>query len=221
MCVMAGIGLNNGMAQKAMDATEKYLLFKYGVVILWPAYSKYHLELGEVSSYPQGFKENGSVFCHNNPWIMIAQTKLGHGDKAFDLYTRIAPAWVEDQKLHRTEPYVYAQTVNGKEAPLPGEARNSWLTGTAAWNFVAASQDILGVKPDFDGLKIDPCLPACLPEVKVHRSFRGRDFDIVIHNAAGGEKGKVRVSVNGQPIAGQTVSVPKTEETTQVEVWVE
>ncbi|MBQ6255601.1 MAG: glycosyl transferase, partial [Clostridia bacterium] len=221
MCVMAGIGLDNGMAQKAMDATEKYLLFKYGVVILWPAYSKYHLELGEVSSYPQGFKENGSVFCHNNPWIMIAQTKLGHGDKAFDLYTRIAPAWVEDQKLHRTEPYVYAQTVNGKEAPLPGEARNSWLTGTAAWNFVAASQDILGVKPDFDGLKIDPCLPACLPEVKVHRSFRGRDFDIVIHNAAGGEKGKVRVSVNGQPIAGQTVSVPKTEETTQVEVWVE
>ncbi len=221
MCVMAGIGLNNGMAQKAMDATEKYLLFKYGVVILWPAYSKYHLELGEVSSYPQGFKENGSVFCHNNPWIMIAQTKLGHGDKAFDLYTRIAPAWVEDQKLHRTEPYVYAQTVNGKEAPLPGEARNSWLTGTAAWNFVAASQDILGVKPDFDGLKIDPCLPACLPEVKVHRSFRGRDFDIVIHNIAGGEKGKVRVSVNGKPIQGQTVAVPKTDEATQVEVWVE
>ena len=221
MCVMAGIGLNNGMAQKAMDATEKYLLFKYGVVILWPAYSKYHLELGEVSSYPQGFKENGSVFCHNNPWIMIAQTKLGHGDKAFDLYTRIAPAWVEDQKLHRTEPYVYAQTVNGKEAPLPGEARNSWLTGTAAWNFVAASQDILGVKPDFDGLKIDPCLPACLPEVKVHRSFRGRDFDIVIHNIAGGEKGKVRVNVNGKPIQGQTVAVPKTDEATQVEVWVE
>ena len=221
MCVMAGIGLNNAMAQKAMDATEKYLLFKYGVVILWPAYSKYHLELGEVSSYPQGFKENGSVFCHNNPWIMIAQTKLGHGDKAFDLYTRIAPAWVEDQKLHRTEPYVYAQTVNGKEAPLPGEARNSWLTGTAAWNFVAASQDILGVKPDFDGLKIDPCLPACLPEVKVHRSFRGRDFDIVIHNIAGGEKGKVRVNVNGKPIQGQTVAVPKTDEATQVEVWVE
>ena len=221
MCVMAGIGLNNGMAQKAMDATEKYLLFKYGVVILWPAYSKYHLELGEVSSYPQGFKENGSVFCHNIPWIMIAQTKLGHGDKAFDLYTRIAPAWVEDQKLHRTEPYVYAQTVNGKEAPLPGEARNSWLTGTAAWNFVAASQDILGVKPDFDGLKIDPCLPACLPEVKVHRSFRGRDFDIVIHNIAGGEKGKVRVNVNGKPIQGQTVAVPKTDEATQVEVWVE
>ena len=221
MCVMAGIGLNNGMAQKAMDATEKYLLFKYGVVILWPAYSKYHLELGEVSSYPQGFKENGSVFCHNNPWIMIAQTKLGHGDKAFDLYTRIAPAWVEDQKLHRTEPYVYAQTVNGKEAPLPGEARNSWLTGTAAWNFVAASQDILGVKPAFDGLMIDPCLPACLPEVKVHRSFRGRDFDIVIHNIAGGEKGKVRVNVNGQPIQGQTVAVPKTDEATQVEVWVE
>ena len=221
MCVMAGIGLDNGMAQKAMDSTEKYLLFKYGVVILWPAYSKYHLELGEVSSYPQGFKENGSVFCHNNPWIMIAQTKLGHGDKAFDLYTRIAPAWIEDQKLHRTEPYVYAQTVNGKEAPLPGEARNSWLTGTAAWNFVAASQDILGIKPAFDGLMIDPCLPACLPEVKVHRNFRGHDYDIVIHNTAGGEKGKIRLNVDGKAIDGQIVPAAQDEKATQVEVWVE
>ena len=222
MCVMADIGLDNGMAQKAMDATEKYLTFEHGVVLLWPAYTRYHVELGEISSYPEGMKENGSVFCHNNPWIMIAQTRLGHGGKAFDLYTRIAPAWIEDQKLHRTEPYVYAQTVNGKESPIPGEARNSWLTGTSAWNFVAASQAILGVKPDFDGLFIDPCLPAALNEVHVHRKFRGCDFEILIHNNAGDEKGPVRVAVNGQMIKGQLVSLPEDPaETVKVEAWVD
>ena len=151
MCVMAGIGVDNGMAQKAMDASKKYLEFEYGDVLLWPAYTEYHLELGEISSYPPGYKENGSVFCHNNPWIMIAQTVLGHGDAAFELYKKIAPAYIEDQQLHRTEPYVYAQTVNGKESYLPGEAKNSWLTGTSAWNFFAISQAILGVKPQFDG----------------------------------------------------------------------
>ena len=222
MCVMADIGLENGMAQKAMDATEKYLTFEHGVVLLWPAYTRYHVELGEISSYPEGMKENGSVFCHNNPWIMIAETRLGHGGKAFDLYTRIAPAWIEDQKLHRTEPYVYAQTVNGKESPLPGEARNSWLTGTSAWNFVAASQAILGVKPDFDGLFIDPCLPAKLNEVRVHRTFRGCDFDILIHNNAGDEKGPVRVAVNGKEIPGQLVALPEDPaQTVKVEAWID
>ena len=221
MCVMAGIGLDNGMAQRAMDATEKYLLFQYGVVLLWPAYSKYHLELGEISSYPQGFKENGSVFCHNNPWIIMAQTNLGHGDKAYDLYTRIAPAWIEDQKLHRTEPYVNSQTVNGKEAPLPGEARNSWLTGTAAWNFVAASQSILGVKPEFDGLCIDPCLPGSLKDVQIHRTFRGCNFDITLHNCCGGEKGRVRVEADGKPLNGQIVPLPaEPGATVRVEAWV-
>ena len=125
MCVMAGIGVDNGMAQKAMDAAEKYLGCPYGDVVLWPAYTEYHLELGEISSYPPGTKENGSVFCHSNPWVMIAQTVLGHGDAAFALYRKLAPAYIEDQKLHRTEPYVYAQTVNGKESSLPGEAKNS------------------------------------------------------------------------------------------------
>ncbi|MBO4367666.1 MAG: glycosyl transferase [Clostridia bacterium] len=222
MCVMAGIGLENGMAQKALDSTEKYLTFEHGVVLLWPAYSVYHKELGEISSYPEGFKENGSVFCHNNPWIIIAQSKLGHGDKAFDLFRRISPVWVKDQKLHRTEPYVYAKTVNGKEAPLPGEARNSWLTGTAAWSFVAASQAILGIIPEFDGLRVDPCLPASMPEVKVKRLFRGREFDITIHNIAGGEKKRVRLEVDGTPIEGTVVPVPeKPDRTVKVEAWVE
>ncbi|MDD6040499.1 MAG: glycosyl transferase, partial [Clostridia bacterium] len=217
MCVMAGIGLDNGMAQKAMDATGRHLLFEHGVVLLWPAYSRYHLELGEISSYPQGYKENGSVFCHNNPWIMIAQTELGHGDAAFDLYRRIAPVYLKDQKLHRTEPYVCAQTVNGKESWLPGEARNSWLTGTAAWMFVAASQAILGVKPQFDGLMIDPCLPADIRELEITRRYRGNEYKIHVTNLSGGEKGKVSLKVDGEPIEGQTIRTSETGKTIHVE----
>ncbi len=221
-CVMAGIGKDNGMAQKAMDSVREHLLFEYGVVLNWPAYQTYHLNLGEISSYPPGYKENGSVFCHNNPWIVIAETVLGHGDAAFDVYRRTAPAYIEDQKLHRTEPYVYAQTVNGKESYKPGEAKNSWLTGTAAWNFFAVSQAILGVKPQFDGLMIDPCLPGNLKDVKVSRLFRGNTYDIAIQNLAGGEKGKVSVKVDGQEIDGQTVpAVYGTGKTIKVEVTIQ
>ena len=208
MCVMAGVGKENGMAQKALDATREHLLFEYGVVLNWPAYTSYRLNLGEISSYPPGYKENGSVFCHNNPWIMIGETVLGHGDRAFDIYRRIAPAYIEDQKLHRTEPYVYSQTVNGKESYRPGEAKNSWLTGTAAWNFYAVSQAMLGVKPQLDGLMIDPCLPSHIRELSIHREFRGNVYEIAIHNLSGGEKGAVRVNVDGQAIQGQTVASP-------------
>jgi len=209
MCVMAGIGTENGMAQKALDATREHLLSEYGVALLWPAYRKYYLSLGEISTYPPGFKENGSVFCHNNPWIVIAETVLGHGDRAFDVYRRTAPAYVEDQLLHRTEPYVYCQTINGRESSAPGQSRNSWLTGTAAWNFCAVSQAILGVKPQFNGLMLDPCLPSSLKEVTVHRVFRGNTYEILIHNLSGGEKGAVTVSVDGKPIDGQTVPAPE------------
>ena len=209
MCVMAGIGLDNGLAQKAMDATEELLSFEHGVVLLYPAYTKYHLELGEVSSYPPGFKENGSVFCHNNPWIMLAQCELGHGKKAFDLYKTIAPAYIQDQKLHRVEPYVYAQTINGKESPKPGEARNSWLTGTSAWNFFAISQGILGIKPDYQGLTIDPCLPGELSNIHVSRLFRDSRYEIDIENKAGDEKGSITLYVNGQQVDGKTIPLPE------------
>ncbi len=208
MCVMAGIGRDNGMAQKALDATREHLLTPYGVVLLWPAYRRYYLNLGEISTYPPGYKENGSVFCHNNPWIVMAETVLGHGDRAFDVYRRTAPAYIEDQQLHRTEPYVYSQTVNGKESFKPGEAKNSWLTGTAAWNFYAVSQAILGIKPQLDGLMIDPCLPASLKEVHIRRVFRGTTYEIDIRNLSGGEKGAVEVSVNGMRIEGQTIPAP-------------
>ena len=222
MCVMAGIGKDNGKAQKALDATREHLLFEYGAVLNWPAFQSYHVNLGEISSYPPGYKENGSVFCHNNPWIVIAETVLGHGDRAFDVFKRTAPTYIEDQKLHRTEPYVYSQTVNGKESDKPGEARNSWLTGTAAWNFYAASQAILGIKPQYNGLMIDPCLPSDIKTVTVHRTFRDKDYEITIHNNSGGEKHKVTLTVDGIPLDGQLIPVSSnTQKTCIVQAVVE
>lgn len=221
MCVMAGIGLENGMAQKALDAVREHLLFEHGVMLLWPAYQEYDLTIGEISSYPPGYKENGSVFCHNNPWIVMAEAVLGHGDRAFGIYRACAPMYISDQKLHRTEPYVYSQTINGKESALPGEARNSWLTGTAAWNFYAVSQAILGIQPQWDGLRIDPCLPATLREVKVQRRFRDRIYQITIHNQSHGEKGEVSVMVDGIAIQGQTIQTGSDNgKVALVEVWI-
>ena len=146
MCVMAGIGIENGKAQKALDSVENRLSGKRGIVLLNPAFTQYHLHIGEISSYPPGYKENGSIFCHTNPWVMIAETKIGRGDKAHDYYSRINPSVLEEEsEIHRTEPYVYAQMISGPEAVKQGEAKNSWLTGTAAWNYVAITQHILGI----------------------------------------------------------------------------
>lgn len=173
LVVMAGIGLDNGMADKALKSAKKYLDTDYGMVLNYPAYTKYHLELGEISSYPEGYKENGGIFCHNNPWIAAAEAVMGNGNRAFEVYKKIAPAYIEDRaELHRTEPYVYSQMIAGKEARRHGEAKNSWLTGTSAWNFVAISQYILGVKPEFKGLKVEPVLPDHLEALEITRKFR-------------------------------------------------
>ena len=200
--VMAGVGVKEGYAQKALDAVEERLLSRYGIAILTPPYTRYHEELGEISSYPPGYKENGGIFCHNNPWIVLAQAALGHGGKAFDLYRRTCPAYIEDQKLHRTEPYVYSQMIAGPYAKRFGEAKNSWLTGTSAWSFYAVSQGILGIKPDYDGLRVDPCLPKELEELTVERSFRGSKYTIHVRNLSGDEKGQVRLTLDGAPVEG-------------------
>ncbi len=222
MCVMAGIGKETGLAQKSLDATQKYLEFEHGIMLNWPCYTTYRLNLGEISSYPPGYKENGSVFCHNNPWVMIGETVMGHGNRAFDLYRKIAPSYITDQQLHRTEPYVYAQTINGADSGKPGEARNSWLTGTSAWNFYAISQFILGVKPALTGLKLDPCLPAELKSLDIRREFRGNIYNIHIDNHTAGEKGKVTVAVDGKTLDGQVIPAPDTKGNTyQVTVTVD
>jgi cellobiose phosphorylase len=197
-CAMAEIGKDLGYPRKALDSVKKHLDTPYGIVILDPPYSEYHLELGEVSSYPPGYKENAGIFCHNNPWITIAECIGGRPDAAFEYYRKLCPAYLEDiQDLHKMEPYIYSQMVAGKAASRQGEAKNSWLTGTASWMFVAISQWILGIRPDWDGLRIEPCLPGHLKHVEIDRVFRGTHYHIVVENS-GTTGGQRTLSVSGQ-----------------------
>ncbi len=213
-CVMAGIGHENGMAQKALESVEKRLATPFGIVLLNPPYTKYQLNLGEISTYPPGYKENAGIFCHNNPWIIIAETELGNDDKAFDYYTRICPAYLEEiSDLHKTEPYVYSQMIAGKDAFKPGEAKNSWLTGTAAWNYYTVSQYILGIRPDYDGLHLKPHLPAAVPEINLIRSFRGNTYKIHIRRSEDAVK---ELKVNGISWNG-ALPCPDTAQTFEVD----
>lgn len=210
ICVMAGIGVEGGQAEKALKATEERLETKYGIVLQQPAYSKYYINMGEISTYPEGYKENAGIFCHNNPWIMIAETVLGHGDRAFDLYAKIAPAYLEDiSEIHRMEPYVYAQMIAGSDAVRHGEAKNSWLTGTAAWNYVAITQAILGILPDFDGLKVDPCIPAAWDGFTITRVFRGDTFVITVKNPSHVSKGVKQVTLDGKVLESNIIPAVK------------
>jgi cellobiose phosphorylase len=200
-CSMSGIGTEKGYPRLALDAVRQHLDSEHGIVLLWPAYSRYYLNLGEISSYPPGYKENGGVFCHNNPWIMIAECMLGRGERAFEYYRKICPAYLEEAStLHKTEPYVYAQMIAGKEAVRPGEAKNSWLTGTAAWNFVALSQWILGIRPEYEGLRIDPCTPPEWEGFTVQRTFRGARYRIQVSNPEHRSKGVAEIRLDGRPL---------------------
>ena len=205
-CVIAEIGLKEGNCLKAMQSVEKYLDTKYGIVLLQPAYHRYHVELGEISSYPPGYKENAGIFCHNNPWISIAETVVGRGNRAWQVYTRTCPAYIEEiSEIHRTEPYVYSQMIAGKDAPNFGEAKNSWLTGTAAWTFLDVSQYILGIRPDYDGLVIDPCIPSHMDGFTAKREFRGVTYHITVKNPSHVEKGVAKTIVDGKEIAGNMI----------------
>jgi cellobiose phosphorylase len=206
-CVLAGIGLEDGRAERALAAVKERLATPHGIVLLQPAYSRYYVHLGEISTYPPGYKENASIFCHSNPWIMIAEAMLGHGDQAHDYYTRINPSAREDiSDDHRCEPYVYAQMIAGRDAPTHGEAKNSWLTGTAAWNYVAITQWILGIRPTFGGLKIAPIIPSDWLGFKATRVFRGVTYHISVERV--GKGNSVSLTVDGQPIIGNVVPPP-------------
>jgi cellobiose phosphorylase len=222
MCVLGGIGLEDGRAARALASADALLGTEHGIALLWPAFTRYHVELGEISSYPPGYKENGSVFCHTNPWIAIAETIVGHADRAFDHYRRINPSAREGRSdLHRCEPYVYAQTIAGPSAPTPGEAKNSWLTGTAAWNLVAITQWILGIRPEHDGLRIDPCLPSAWAGFEAERRFRGATYRIAVRKPAG-RLGRVSaVTVDGSPIDGNLLPVAPDGAVVDVEARVE
>jgi cellobiose phosphorylase len=206
-CVLAGMGLDDGRAATAMESVRKHVATEHGIIQQQPAYSKYYLELGEISSYPPGYKENAGIFCHNNPWVMIAETRIGNGDRAHDYYARINPSVREPlSELHRCEPYVYAQMIAGRDAPTHGEAKNSWLTGTAAWNYYAIIQWILGIRPSHEGLQIRPVVPKSWRGFKATRIFRGVIYHITVKRA--GEGNQVALRVNGVPWDGEVVPPP-------------
>lgn len=218
-CIMGGLGLDDGFAEKTLDSVKELLDTKYGLVLVEPTYKTYHLELGEISSYPPGYKENGGIFCHNNPWIMIAETIVGNGERAFDYYSKIAPAFLEDiSEIHRTEPYVYPQMVAGKDAVNHGEAKNSWLTGTAAWNFVAITQWILGVRAEFDGLRVDPCIPADWDGFEIIKKYMGDTYKIKVTNPDHVEKGIKELMIDGKRVEGKLIKAFKDGAIHQVEV---
>ncbi len=220
MCVMAGVGVDSGEAVTALASVKEKLDTKYGIVLLQPAYTRYHEELGEISSYPPGYKENAGIFCHNNPWVSCAETVVGHGDRAFEIYKKTCPAYIENiSEIHRTEPYVYSQMVAGCDAPTHGEGKNSWLTGTAAWTFVNVSQYILGIQPTLKGLRIDPCIPHELGGFELTRVFRGATYHITVDNTAHMEKGVKSVTVNGKPIQSNILPLAKAGEQIEVQVF--
>ena len=207
LCVLAGLGLADGRAEKALASVGEHLATPHGIVLHQPAFTRYHLHLGEISSYPPGLKENAGIFCHTNPWIMIAEAMLGHGDQAHDYYGRINPSAREAiSDVHRCEPYVYAQMIAGPDASTPGEAKNSWLTGAAAWNFVAITQWILGIRPTYAGLQIAPVIPDSWPGFEARRVFRGVTYHISVERA--GKGNLVSLTVDGQATDGDIVPPP-------------
>lgn len=218
-CTMAGIGLEEGMVDKALEAVKELLDCEHGIVLNNPPFSKYYIEYGEISSYPPGYKENAGIFCHNNPWIMIGETVRGRGDRAWEYFRKICPAYTEHiSDLHKVEPYVYAQMIAGKDAFRPGEAKNSWLTGTAAWNFYTISQYILGIQPTYEGLRIEPCIPADWENFSVKRKFRGAQYNIELKNPNGKMKGVSKVLLNGVEISGNIIPLFDAGNVVNVEV---
>ena len=206
-CILAGIGLEDGLARRALESVRKHLATPHGIVLQQPAYSRYYLHLGEISSYPPGYKENAGIFCHNNPWVIIAEAMTGNGDGAHDYYSRINPSAREAiSDVHRCEPYVYAQMIAGRDAPTHGEAKNSWLTGTAAWNYYAITQWILGIRPAYDGLQIAPAIPERWTGFRAVRRFRGVTYDITVRREGPGNA--VKLTVDGQPVVGGIVPAP-------------
>ena len=217
-CTMAGIGLADGFVDKALDSVKERMECEHGIVLNNPAYTTYHVEMGELSSYPEGYKENAGIFCHNNPWVIIGETVAGRGDDAWSHYTKILPSYVEEkhQTLHKVEPYVNCQMVAGKDAARPGEGKNSWLTGTAAWMWYTVSEFILGIKPSYDGLTIDPCLPTSAKEYEVCRKFRGAEYIIKVKNPKGVNKGVRSLFLDGQRMEGNTMPFSEGRHTVEV-----
>ena len=219
--------IDKDATEKTLKAIDENLNCEFGLVLNYPAFTKYHVQYGEISTYPQGYKENGGIFTHNNAWIICAAAYAGKGDQAFKYYSEIAPSYTEETSdIHKTEPYVYGQMIGGKEAGSDignggknyGQGKNSWLTGTAAWNMVAISQYILGIKPDFDGLMINPSIPSSWDGFKATRLFRGAKYNITIKNPNHVCKGVKSLVVDGKAIDGCIVPFVEGKKEVNVEI---
>ena len=218
-CTMAGIGLADGLVERSLDSVKERLDCEHGIVLNNPAFTEYVMEYGEISTYPAGYKENAGIFAHNNPWVIIGETVLGRGDRAWDYYRKICPAYLEEKSdLHKVEPYVYCQMTAGKDAARPGEAKNSWLTGTAAWNWYAVTQFIFGIRPGYGGLLVDPCIPAGWDGFEIKRKFRGADYRVVVKNPSHVSKGVCGILLNGVPVEGPVVTAQPAGSENVVEV---
>jgi cellobiose phosphorylase len=218
-CALGGAGRADGRARRALESVHERLFSEHGLVLVQPAFTRYRPELGEITSYPPGVKENAGVFCHTNPWIQLAWCLLGEGDRAFESWLAVCPSAQEERiERYRSEPYVYAQMIAGRDAPTCGEAKNSWLTGAAAWNLVAVTQWILGIRPTFEGLRIAPVIPSDWPGFRAVRVFRGATFDISVERAGPGNN--VTLVVDGRPIDGDVAPLAPAGSRVQVRVTV-
>jgi cellobiose phosphorylase len=209
IAIMAGIGTDDGRAQTTLASVRERLATDHGIVLVQPAFTHYYPEYGEITSYPPGYKENAGIFCHTNPWLMMAEAAVGNGEGALDYYLRINPSAREDiSEIHRCEPYVYAQMIAGSDAPKHGEAKNSWLSGTAAWNFVAATQGILGIRPEHDGLRVDPALPADWDGFSMTRRFRDTTYRITVEKPVCVTGRVTSLELDGQTVEGNLIPLP-------------
>jgi Cellobiose phosphorylase len=217
--VMSGFA-SRAHAEMAMESVFKKLNTRHGIKLSAPGYDGFDPNVGGITTYPPGAKENGGIFLHTNPWAMIAETLLGHGERAKLYYDQINPAKKNDQiETYECEPYVYPQNILGDEHKQFGLARNSWLSGTSSWTYQAATQYILGVRAEYDGLRIDPCIPADWAEFSLTRRCRGAEYQIKVYNPAHVSKGVKRLLVNGAEVSGSLVPYQASDTQSTVEVW--
>jgi cellobiose phosphorylase len=195
-------------ALTALQSTFEIMNTKNGIKLSWPGYTGFDHKLGGVSTYPPGAKENGGIFLHANPWVMIAETMVGNGDRAFQYYNQINPA-AKNEILDEfeSEPYCYPQNILGDEHPQFGLGRNAWLSGTSSWTYQAATQYICGVRASFDGLVVDPCIPTKWDGFEISRKWRGATYEITVKNPSHVSKGVKSMVVDGKSVEGNVAPV--------------
>jgi cellobiose phosphorylase len=207
-------------AELALQSVHERLFTQNGIKISDPPFNGYDPDFGGITTFPPGVKENGGIFVHPNPWAIIAETMLKHGDRAYAYYRATNPAYRnESVETYECEPYVYAQNIISDTHPQFGLARNSWLTGASAWHYIAVTQYILGIRAELEGLRLDPCIPQGWDGFKVRRMFRGKEMLIEVHNPDHVSHGIRRITINGQEVVGNLINANLLQPTNTIEVW--